>query len=72
MTDWNALSYDEQRALLGLPDVRAYVAGRALQQLGATLRETFPPAVAEFALAFTAAYEGLQQAVYDGFPWGVS
>lgn len=43
VNDWNALSYDEQRALLGLPDVRWSVAWQMLYRIGTRVHDTVVP-----------------------------
>lgn len=49
MSTWSEMTYDEQRAALGLPDVRAYVAGYRLHS--AVRRAT--TALARFGAAWT-------------------
>jgi hypothetical protein len=54
--NWNELSYDEQRALLGLPDVRRQVAWMRVQLAWARVGRAFSSveaaaSAAEYALA---------------------
>jgi hypothetical protein len=45
--DWTEMSYDEQRALLGLPDVRGYAGAYHLTRIADAARTVLSPAFAE-------------------------
>ncbi|BAH52268.1 hypothetical protein [Rhodococcus opacus] len=63
MNSWEAMTYDEQRALLGLPDVRWYVATQSLKRGMTEIKAAFErvaEAIAPAVRAFNEAVEGLE------------
>ena len=65
-TSWNAMTYDEQRALLGLPDVRMYVAWTRIRLQMLEVKQVFTQAFEAIRPAMTAIEEFRQDYALAG------